>query len=134
MSREYSERAKKLKKKMYVESLLKHMGVQTPALEEVKIDHLTIKKWREEDKDFDELCFQARYVIPIDFAESKLNKLIKDGDFRAIKYFLNCRGRERGWADRQEITQTITEPVKINIIEEKEDGEDMHNNTEQEQK
>ena len=65
------------------------------------------------DEELQEALHDARQEI-IDFAESKLLELIRDGNQNAIMFFLKTVGRERGYVEKQEIDQT---QKVINIIE-----------------
>ncbi|MBE6368901.1 MAG: hypothetical protein E7056_01920 [Lentisphaerae bacterium] len=42
----------------------------------------------------------------LDFAESKLLHLVKGGDFRAIAFYLERKGRHRGWGAQQQLQLT----------------------------
>ena len=53
----------------------------------------------------------------LDFAESKLMKLIQNEDFRAISFFLERKGADRGWADRKKVDLTSGgEPITKTVI------------------
>ena len=39
----------------------------------------------------------------LDLAESKLMELVEAGNLAAIIFYLKCRGKHRGWVERQEI-------------------------------
>lgn len=52
----------------------------------------------------------------IDFGESKLKERMQKGDTRAIIYFLNNKGKERGYGEGSsvKITGSKEEPLEIN--------------------
>lgn len=43
----------------------------------------------------------------LDFAEAKLLGLVKQGELEAIKFWLKCQGRDRGWTERPPTEQEI---------------------------
>lgn len=52
----------------------------------------------------------------IDFAEYQLYKLIKEGDYRAIVFFLERKGASRGWVPQTNIAlkqDTTIRPVIV---------------------
>ena len=53
----------------------------------------------------------------IDLGESELFKLVKKGEFPAIKYLLSTKGKKRGYVEKQELTHStdIDWPVEIII-------------------
>lgn len=42
----------------------------------------------------------------LDFAESKLLKKIKNDDLGAICFYLKCKGKDRGYVERQQLEHT----------------------------
>ncbi len=50
----------------------------------------------------------------IDLSETQLFKKIKAGNLTAIIFFLKCRAKHRGYVERQEIDQTITDLTPAN--------------------
>ena len=48
----------------------------------------------------------------LDFAESQLLQLIAAKDFRAISFYLERKGRDRGWGAQQQISLQGTTPVQ----------------------
>lgn len=55
----------------------------------------------------------------LDYAESQLMQLIRDKDFRAIAFYLERKGRERGWGQQQQVTVHNDTPVQPIICFEK---------------
>jgi hypothetical protein len=49
--------------------------------------------------------------VAIDFAESHLHKLIKDGNPAATIFFLKTKGKGRGYIERQEIAVAEKKPL-----------------------
>lgn len=92
--------SKKQKIKMkgdFVVALKKTLGVYSAAAEQVGVDRKTIWLWRKEDPLFAELCDQVN-ELALDFVESALFKRIAGGDTRAIIYYLENKGAQRGYA------------------------------------
>ena len=98
----YSERQKKVLKEQYIEALRRSVGVMAPACAQIGVERGTIYRWRKEDPDFDAACDEVLEVA-LDFAESALMRNIHAGDTKAIKFFLQCKGRGRGYDPRQGI-------------------------------
>jgi hypothetical protein len=51
----------------------------------------------------------------LDLAESKHLEEVKKGNYDAVKFHLRCKGRERGYVERHEITGKEGGPVKQTI-------------------
>jgi len=66
-----------------------------------------VYRWRKEDPEFDKAIDAARRLgteSMIDLAESKLFKNIHDGDMKSVRFFLERKGKIRGYAARTELT------------------------------
>lgn len=58
---------------------------------------------------YDEAC-----AVMLDEAESKLYELaITNGEFPALRYLLNCKGRKRGYGERLEHTGPEGKAIKV---------------------
>lgn len=55
----------------------------------------------------------------LDFVESQLYKLIKEGDRSSIQFFLKYRGKSRGYTESVEVTGKEGVDVKVNIVKPK---------------
>ena len=95
-------------KENFIQSLTVSLGVITMACRNTGVRYEYYKKWRAEDEDFDYACERIQEES-IDFVESRLYKLIQEGDRTAIIFFLKCRRPEK-WNDR------AGQQVNINIM------------------
>lgn len=53
----------------------------------------------------------------LDFAESKLLQLLDMGDKTAIIFYLKCKGKSRGYIERQELTGEDGSPIAVTTPE-----------------
>jgi len=90
------------KKAAMLEALEKSLGVVSTACKQVGIARKTYYLWLEKDKDFKAAVDDISNVA-LDFAESKLHKLIRDENPTAIIFYLKTKGKKRGYIERQEI-------------------------------
>ena len=51
----------------------------------------------------------------LDLAESSLMKLIKDGNLGAICFYLKCKGKHRGYIERQELAVSVDQSSMDNV-------------------
>lgn len=123
----YSAAEKKRLKEAYIEALGKTGGLTMQAAQMAGIGHrATVIKWKHDDPAFaeavDAAMVEAREKT-LDMAENALLRAIQAGDFQAIKFFLKCKGRERGYDLRQEIdiNATVNRPRIIFEDEERDD-------------
>ena len=93
---------KHTKKEDILQALEKTLGVVTTACKQVGIGRATFYRWLKEDKEFNEQVIAIQDVA-LDFAESKLHKLIRDENPTAIIFYLKTKGKKRGYIERQEI-------------------------------
>lgn len=97
------------------QKFLKHLeivkGIVSVAAMRARVHRSTVYAWRAEDPEFAEDMREIQEEFSVDWAESKLGELIDgvcvigvDGivrqmppDIRALTFFLNARGRNRGY-------------------------------------
>lgn len=106
-----------IKKKLFLQSLEKNLGVISPALKEVDINRATYLRWAKADPKFKEELDNINNTA-LDFAESQLYKNIKAGKEASLIFYLKCKGQERGYIERQQIDQNVSynQPLKLEII------------------
>ena len=112
-------------KEDYLEALKQSAGLITQACRKVGIgSRQTILNWRHKDPKFDAACIEAEKEAcetALDLAEGALMRNIQAGDTKAIRFYLQCKGKSRGYDLRQEIdlNATVTRPK---VVFEDEDG------------
>jgi hypothetical protein len=84
------------KKKTLLSALEKSLGVVTTACKSVGLSRETHYKWMKEDEDY-RLQVEEISSIQLDFVESKLIDRINNGDTTAIIFYLNSKGKTRGY-------------------------------------
>lgn len=100
--------ANKTKQEALLQALEKSLGVITTACRSSGISRSQFYEWMKDPefkKRVDDIHDQT-----LDFAESRLHKLIADGNTAATIFFLKTKGKRRGYVESQEMT--IHEPNK----------------------
>jgi len=61
--------------------------------------------------------------IELDNAENKLQKQIEKENLSAIQFYLKCKGKDRGWTEKTEMSIEMTKPItfKYTVIKPNED-------------
>lgn len=96
------------KKTAMLAALRSSLGIVTRAAELVGIDRRTHYRWMREDDEYRQDVDDLQEVA-LDFAESKLHKLMDDGNAASIIFYLKTKGRNRGYIERQvEVTKQPT--------------------------
>lgn len=85
------------------------LGNISVAAESLKVVRNTLVKWIDEE-DLKEVVIEARNAR-LDFAESKLDQNINNGDTTAIIFLLKTLGKERGYVERQENKIEFDRPI-----------------------
>jgi predicted DNA-binding transcriptional regulator AlpA len=92
-----------------IQALEKSLGIVTSACKVVGISRQTHYNWMEDDE------YKAAVMelgdVALDFAESKLHKLIDQGNPAATIFYLKTKGKERGYVERQEIAVAEKKPL-----------------------
>jgi hypothetical protein len=93
------------KKQQMILALEKSLGIVTTACLSVGISRESHYNWYNEDIEY-KTAVDSIKDIKLDFVESQLHKNIQNGDTTAIIFALKTLGKNRGFVEKQEITQT----------------------------
>ena len=91
------------KKKLMIQNLVNSLGNITRSAEKTGIDRTTHYDWLERDEAYKE-AFEGIDDFQVDFYEDALKLLVKDKVPSAIIFALKCKGKKRGWVEKQEIS------------------------------
>ena len=105
-------------KKDMLAALEKSLGVVTTAAKAANIDRSTHYGWMREDPEY-KASVDALNDLVLDFLESKAHKLVEQGDTSMTIFMLKCKGKKRGYIERQEITGAEDAPPLQIIISER---------------
>tara|TARA_R110000751_G_scaffold102728_10_gene197786 strand:- start:5862 stop:6245 length:384 start_codon:yes stop_codon:yes gene_type:complete len=88
-------------KKAMLSSMEQSLGIVTSACKAVNISRDTHYRWMKEDEIYNE-SINSLDEMALDFAESSLHRQIRDGITSATIFYLKCKGRKRGYIEKQE--------------------------------
>ena len=103
----YTKAQKVATKEKFIELLKKSGGILKPACEALHMSRQTVLDWRKEDPEFDKACLEACELF-LDEAESRLYAAVRRGNFKAVKFYLEHKGRSRGYDQHQDIDLTAS--------------------------
>jgi hypothetical protein len=89
-------------KKAMIAAMEKSLGVVSSAAKAAGISRDTHYRWMKEDEEYSNQVNDLSEVA-LDFAESSLHRQIQSGQTAATIFFLKCKGRGRGYIEKQEI-------------------------------
>jgi|TARA_R110000787_G_scaffold55416_1_gene127919 hypothetical protein len=98
------------KKGALIEALGKSLGVVSTACKSVNISRDTHYRWMKEDSDYKGKVRELENIA-LDFAESHLHQLIKDGIPSATIFFLKTKGKRRGYIETTDLQITEKKPL-----------------------
>ena len=98
------------KKEAMLEALERSLGIVTTACNAVGVGRTTHYQWMKDDREYRE-AVKGIENRTLDFAESHLHKLIKEGNPAATIFFLKTKGKKRGYVERQEIEVAEKKPL-----------------------
>ena len=98
------------KKAAMLEALERSLGIVSTAAKAANIDRQTHYNWLKDDPNY-KAAVEAIQESVIDFAESHLYKLIKEGNPAANIFYLKTKGKNRGYIERQEIEVSEKKPL-----------------------
>jgi hypothetical protein len=97
-----------------IEAIEANNGFMTQAAKGLNISRATLYNYINASSSLQEAITQAKESL-IDFAESILKKNIEAGKETSLIYFMNCKGRHRGYGNFKqiEIIDKDTKPEKL---------------------
>ena len=98
------------KKAAMLEALEKSLGIVSTACKMVDISRQTHYAWLKADEEYKKAVNSIQDGV-LDFAESHLYKLVKEGNPAATIFFLKTKGKKRGYIERQEIEVQEKKPL-----------------------
>ena len=104
-----------LKKEHLLVALTKSLGIVSNACEIANISRTTYYKYYNSDDQFKE---QVKSIgdEAIDFVESQLFELIKNGNIAATIFFLKTKGKKRGYSEKQEFVVDEDLSIKVDWV------------------
>lgn len=91
----YARRRKKTKVEL-LEALRNNYANISDACEKCGVTRQTFYVWRDEDAEFDQAVKEINEQM-VDKVESKMMREIKKGNTRLIMFYLNAKGKSRGY-------------------------------------
>lgn len=100
---------------MMAEALRRSKGLRSQAAKILDCSVQTVSGYVKRHKELQQI---ERDVLDynLDVAENQLMKNIKDGKEPSLFFFLKCKGRERGWQDRQVVETTGADGAAIQHV------------------
>lgn len=105
---------REIRKEKVIEYYLQSMGHISASCAAANISRHTFYTWMEKDPDFKQSIEEAEESFK-DFVESKFYEKVKSGDWTAIRYYLEAKAKERGYAPEQQQVQH-TGDIKLEIV------------------
>ncbi|MBR5759152.1 MAG: hypothetical protein IKX88_11220 [Thermoguttaceae bacterium] len=100
------------RKESFLQELFKSLGRVLSACQKTGVSRDEYEHWKRDDPDF------ARRVDQIgedalDYVESKLFEGIKSGDARLIRFYLETKGRARGYGKDPALNKSASPPTVV---------------------
>ena len=89
------------RKRSMIDALEKSLGIVSPAARNAKVPRGMHYQWLKEDPIYKE-AFEDVMEMQLDFAESALLTNIKNGSSTDTIFYLKCKGKKRGYVEKQE--------------------------------
>lgn len=86
-----------------LQALANTSGIVSSACKAANVSRMTYYRWYNEDPDFREKADDIK-ELQKDFAESLILKKMKEGDTTMIIFYAKTQMKDRGYAERKEIT------------------------------
>ena len=90
-------------------------GVQAVIAQKCGVDRSTISRYLDKHPDM-KILQEAEMEKILGVAENKLHALINDKNIKAIKFFLETKGKKRGYVPASYVEQDNKEDVTITVV------------------
>ena len=100
------------KKNNLLKALELYNGLITQACRHANVSRAVYYKWYKDDPVFAEKAKEIQEHT-VDNVESKLYDLIESNDKTAIIFYLKCKGKDRGYVERQEVA--MDQPIHLDL-------------------
>lgn len=101
-------------KQRMLDALSETRGIVTGAAKMIFIDRQTHYNWLKEDADYKEKVDAIQDIV-LDFVENKFYDKIDSNDVTAQIFFLKCKGKKRGY--REKDVEEQTQNLVIDVAE-----------------
>ena len=91
-----------MKKRLFLEALQNNMGNISEACKKANVGRTTYYDWLKADKRFAETVNDLQESL-LDLAETRVHELLDDGHPATCRWFLETKGKDRGYTKRQEL-------------------------------
>jgi len=98
------------KKEAMIKALEKTLGIVTSACTLAKVSRSQHYHWLKQDPEYKQRVTDLENIA-LDFAESHLHGLIKEGSAAATIFFLKTKGKRRGYVETTSIEVTEKKPL-----------------------
>jgi len=105
----------RISNKKIIEALQVNTGFITQAAQSLGVHYTTLRDWIKADEKLQDEIKAINETI-LDFTESKLHKLIRDENPAAVFFHLKCKGKRRGYIERQEVVTKEDEPISEEFL------------------
>ncbi len=113
----------KCTKAQLIEACKGSMGICESARKRLGISRRAFYNYRKRYPDVQQ-ALDDELERGLDYAESQLMQLIQAKDFRAIAFYLERKGRERGWGQQQQVNVHNDTPLQPIICFEQSHGDE----------
>jgi len=109
------------KQSLILDVLTKQKGRLVQSAKQLKISLKTLQGYIQKSKTLQE-CLISFNEEELDNAEEKLQKQIEKENLSAIQFYLKCKGKDRGWTEKSEMSIEMVKPItfKYTVVKAKE--------------
>ena len=98
------------KQSVIVAKLVQYNGKLSSTANALGITLSTLQSYIKKSKKLQE-CLITFNEVELDKAEEKLTEQIDKGNLAAIQFMLKCKGKERGWTEKTEMSIELSKPI-----------------------